>query len=391
MRGRSASREQVVEETMKPYSGPSTPGVDASTLTGKVMCGYQGWHAAEGDGWARLVSLGPGGVQARMLQDRPLARRQRTRPRRTYATAFRHADGRPAEVYSAFNRKTVLRHFQWMREYGIDGVFVQRFVGEVSNPAGLRQFNTVLGHCREGANRNGRAYAVMYDLPGCAAGRCSKRHGRLETAGGSDADHPRPGVPASPRQAGRGGLGLWLQRRPKYTLAEGMELVRFLKDDPKYGGNTVMLGVPTYWRTLDRDYGERPEDARTDPQGRHRQPLDRRPLRQRSEARNYAEKTLVGRPRLVQGARQGLSAGGLSRASVGTTCFRNPVEPDSPAGRQIPLGAVRRGEEGRAHDGLPGDVRRGGRRHGHLTNAPTTRRWASRSSSPTKGCRAITI
>ena len=39
----------------------------------------------------------------------------------------------------------------------------------------------------------------------------------------------------------------------KYTLAEGMELVRFLKDDPRYGGNTVMLGVPTYWRTLDRD------------------------------------------------------------------------------------------------------------------------------------------
>ena len=61
-----------------------------------------------------------------------------------------------AEVFSDFNRKTVLRHFQWMRQYGIDGVFVQRFIGEVLYPPGLRQFNTVLDHCREGANRSGR-------------------------------------------------------------------------------------------------------------------------------------------------------------------------------------------------------------------------------------------
>ena len=30
-------------------------------------------------------------------------------------------------------------------------------------------------------------------------------------------------------------------------------MVKFLKEDPKYGGCTVMLGVPTYWRELKRD------------------------------------------------------------------------------------------------------------------------------------------
>jgi hypothetical protein len=38
-----------------------------------------------------------------------------------------------------------------------------------------------------------------------------------------------------------------------YTLAECDRLVDFLKNDPQYGGNTVLLGIPTGWRTLDRD------------------------------------------------------------------------------------------------------------------------------------------
>jgi hypothetical protein len=39
----------------------------------------------------------------------------------------------------------------------------------------------------------------------------------------------------------------------KYSLEECEQLVRFLKEDPEYGGNTVMLGLPTHWRTLTRD------------------------------------------------------------------------------------------------------------------------------------------
>jgi hypothetical protein len=47
--------------------------------------------------------------------------------------------------------------------------------------------------------------------------------------------------------------GLGFNDGRRYSLDEGRRLVEFLKTDPMFGGCTVILGVPTYWRTLDRD------------------------------------------------------------------------------------------------------------------------------------------
>ncbi|MEI9897852.1 MAG: hypothetical protein WDN28_29340 [Chthoniobacter sp.] len=44
------TREEVLAATLTPYVGTSVHGVDTGTLTGKVMCGYQGWFNCEGDG-----------------------------------------------------------------------------------------------------------------------------------------------------------------------------------------------------------------------------------------------------------------------------------------------------------------------------------------------------
>ena len=40
--------------------------------------------------------------------------------------------GKPAYLFSSRNRKTVSRHFRWMKEYGLDGVLVQRFVERIA-------------------------------------------------------------------------------------------------------------------------------------------------------------------------------------------------------------------------------------------------------------------
>jgi len=248
------TREQVIEETMHPFQGSSVKGVDCSMLTGKVVCGYQGWHAAEGDDcgrgwyhWQGRHGFKPGSTNVDLWPDV-----SDLTPAERYATPFKTADGKTAEVYSAFNAKTVIRHFQWMHDYGIDGVFVQRFAGEVFHPLGLRQFNTVLDHCREGANQYGRTYAVMYDLSGIRAGEM----GRVMDDWKLLVEKMQiTSDPAYLHHRGKPVVAVWgfgFNDGRRYTLKEGLELVSFLKSTPA-GGCTVMLGVPTYWRTLDRD------------------------------------------------------------------------------------------------------------------------------------------
>jgi hypothetical protein len=195
-------------------------------------------------------------------------------------------------LYSAFNRDTVLRHFKWMQQYGIDGVFVQRFIGEVSHPMGMRQFNTVLGHCREGANTYGRTYAVMYDLSGLGAGRM----GQVMEDWKLLVDRMKiTGDPAYLHHRGKPVVAVWgfgFNDGRKYTLAEGKELVKFLKDDPVYGGNAVMLGVPTYWRTMERDAVKDPALLELIAMGDVVSPWTVGRYRDVGQVQGYAEKTM---------------------------------------------------------------------------------------------------
>jgi len=246
------TREDVQAETLKPYSGPIVKGVDTSTLSNKLMCGYQGWFNAEGDGaergwvhWTkRRGPLAPGNAKIDLWPDvSELGSDER------FATGFTNATGRVAEVFSSFKQPTVLRHFQWMRDYGIDGAFVQRFIVDLRDPRGLRHNNTVLAHCREGANRFGRAYAVMYDLSGLGSNRVEQvmddwRALRSRMKVTDD--------PAYLRHRDRPLVAVWgvgFNDGRRYTIAECGRLVEFLKKD----GCAVMLGVPTGFRELNRD------------------------------------------------------------------------------------------------------------------------------------------
>ena len=101
------------------------------------MCGYQGWFGAPvmgvrimagGTGQRGSGPLADGNAKVDMWPDV-----SELSPGERFQTGFKLADGRAAEVFSSFQKPTVLRHFQWMQDYGIDGVFVQRFATGLSS------------------------------------------------------------------------------------------------------------------------------------------------------------------------------------------------------------------------------------------------------------------
>ena len=249
----AAGYADVRPDPLVPYQGNSIKGVDRSTLTGKVMTGYQGWFNCQGDGadlgwthWARdrKKIFAPGNVTVDLWPDMSVAT-----PAERYATGFKQANGETAYVFSSYNRTTVLRHFQWMKDYGIDGAFVQRFANGLKNESTRHHKDVVLSNCRAGANLHGRAYAVMYDLSGLLAGEtvrvsddwkmlCDKMHMGKDFAYLHHEGKPLVAI-----------WGIGFNDGRNYTLKECRELIEFFKAE----GCAVMLGVPTGWREQNRD------------------------------------------------------------------------------------------------------------------------------------------
>ncbi len=226
-------------------------------LVGKVMCGYQGWFRTPEDGTATgwhhysgKKTFEPGACSIDLWPDvRELPAAARV------ATGFHHPDGSVAEVYSSVNPAAVKLHFEWMRDYGIDGIFLQRFAVTTRDPRFRKPMDTVLGECRVAAKNTGRVWALMYDLSGIKPGETSAVIAdwkRLE-----EQFHLRDAAanPAYLRHHSKPLVALWgvgfNDRAP--MLDEWAELIRFFKEDATFGGCAVMLGAPAFWRTLERD------------------------------------------------------------------------------------------------------------------------------------------
>ena len=249
------------ENVLKPYDGPSVPGVDPNTLTGKVMTGYQGWFNCEGDGanlgwthWARNrnKAFRPANVTVDLSPDV-----SEYDDDELYATAFTYEDGTPAKTFSSYNRKTVIRHFRWMADYGIDGAFVQRFALSLHDKTKRYHKDKVLSSAREGANRYGRTYAVMYDLTGMPDERIIEVFDDLRML--RNKMHITED-PAYQHHNGKPLVAIWgVGFNNKIKRRTGLDQCRELIKKFKADNCSVMLGIPTGWHRQDRDALSHPE------------------------------------------------------------------------------------------------------------------------------------
>ena len=225
------------------------------TMDGKVFVGYQGWFAPlrreDGAKWIHYGGKNgfkPGSAGVEMWPDTT-----GFDPDEKVPTDFRYKDGGVAYVFDSQNAKTVNRHFAWMKQYGIDGAFLQRFANPAADTRQRPILDRVLRNVRAAAKANGVAWGMMYDLSGVKAEDIYPKVsadwkylvGELKIRDDATYIHHR----------NKPVVVLWgvgfNDNRPAPSAY--LSLIQFLKNDPVYGGNTVILGVPYYWRTQDRD------------------------------------------------------------------------------------------------------------------------------------------
>lgn len=234
-------------------------------IRGRVVTGYQGWFRAPGDGsklgwvhWGtgekfdqRLSTVDMWPDMSELGEDEK------------FPTPYRHADGSVAHVFSSTHPRTVLRHFEWMRDYGIGGAMQQRFIHNMDNPPLAASLDVVLDNTRAASRQTGVPWALMYDLTGL-------KTGEFETLLHQDirrliVEEKILEDPYYLHHNGKPLIAVWgvgFSGRIKdrgYTIEECIELVDLLHNDPEIGGNAVMLGIPYWWRGQFRDATNHPK------------------------------------------------------------------------------------------------------------------------------------
>lgn len=154
--------------------GRTLKKADPSTIQNKLLVGYQGWFTCPGDGppldphhhgwlhWFNYPIPDGGRPNTDLWPDVSEYSPSELFP----APGLKLANGEQAFVFSSRNARTVERHFHWMALYGVDGAFLQRFLGqcdlESGNEAIRNQRDEVGDLVKRAAEKEGRTYAIMY-------------------------------------------------------------------------------------------------------------------------------------------------------------------------------------------------------------------------------------
>lgn len=252
---------------LKPAIATQNERANPEGIRGRVLCGYQGWFRADGDGsgqgfhhYQRKGRFEPGYCTIDLWPDL-----SEFDVDEKYPTAFKHQDGTTAHVFSSIHPKTVNRHFQWMADYSIDGVFVQRFAHIAAKPKNnyrlMASDNQKLLLCRDAAIKNQRCWALMYDLSGMRDEDFEHlardwKNLRTKMQLGTD-----PNDSSYLHYQGKPLVAIWgvgFSDDRNYSLEKCEWLIRLFKHNPEWGGMSIMLGVPYHWREQNRDATDHP-------------------------------------------------------------------------------------------------------------------------------------
>jgi hypothetical protein len=224
----------------------------------KVMMGYQGWFLAPGDGsttnnpWSHWFRGGTGATPdaANLTVDMWPDMSEYIEK---FSTNMTHVDGSNAQLFSSYSLSTTRKHFEWMRDYNVHGIYLQRFLSavELQTSGMFIAKNKVLDNVIKSAAEYNRKYAVMYDVSGVTdATMYAKIVADWEYLVNT---YDILNKPEYVKQNGKPVVAIWgigFKDRG-LTTATTQAIIDYFKSNaaPKYRAY-VMGGVPEEWRTL---------------------------------------------------------------------------------------------------------------------------------------------
>ena len=243
--------KEVVMSDPATKTTESMSRVRFKSIRNLVMAGYQGWFNTPEDGaglgWKHFEKEKEFKLGKCTIDLWPDV----SEYEKTYETAFKLPDETPAKVFSSYDASTTDLHFKWMKQYGIDGVFMQRFVVSIRNQKGKDNYNKILNNAVLSAEKYDRAICLMYDLSGMEGGEedilicdwkelCEKYKLVSRNNNHYVYHHGKPLVAV---------WGIGFNDRRKYGYEQVKKIIDFLKSE----GCSILVGVPTHWRTLTID------------------------------------------------------------------------------------------------------------------------------------------
>lgn len=229
------------------------PVVSASSYSefiGKTVAGYQAWFVAgtPTSGWVHWNyktsgAPGPGTMSFEVCPDISEYPTELLKP-----TNFAlMGNGKPLKLFTSTDQPIIDVHFRWMREYGIDGAAVQRFIGHIGGSI-INSPTAPIQKIKQAAEANERIFYICYDTSSSGMEATWAETIKMDWVYNVEQND----LTKSPAYAKVGnkpvvqiwGLGFKGGKNPG-TAAETIALIDFFKARGCY----VIGGVPRGWRT----------------------------------------------------------------------------------------------------------------------------------------------
>jgi len=152
------------------FASDARKDVDITSLKGLWLTGYQAWARTPNDGtdskWQHYFVTYHTGQRVWVVDGLPDTSEFKDEDKEIVENLF-DGDGLPVALVSGANPNVIDTHFKWMRDYDIDGVWLQRFLMSSPGLQGEKSFpvrNKIMDEVVKASKKYGRGWAINFDL-----------------------------------------------------------------------------------------------------------------------------------------------------------------------------------------------------------------------------------